>query len=336
MEKMLAAGVEPDAITYNSVIHANSVSGNVEGAERWLEEMRRRGLETSVATFTAVIDACAKSGDVPRAERWMGRMLEQNVKPNVVTFSAMIDACAKAGNVPRAEHWLERMTEQGIKPNAHSFCTLINACAKAAGPNGAESAERWLDRSEEAGVVNDVVIYSSVIDACGKAGDAERAMRVYRRMQANGIKPHIVALAALARPFAYRGDWIKVESIATEMDAMGVKTNEYFVYAQLLSYAVSRPRQPDRAEECFRRAMSTGLQGNDYVANALSRAVGRTRSEELMQELCNGRQFIPSAAAPAARHSGLFPKSGRLDRPDLPRRRIAPQRGEAAGRGAGQ
>merc|ERR1719254_339994 len=168
----------------------------MQEAERYLQEMQTRGLETTVATYTAVIDACAKSGNVERAEMWFARMAESNVEANVITYSALIDACAKR-----------------------------------AGPDGAEAAERWLDHSEQAGVVNDVVVYSSVIDACGKAGDAGRALQVFRRMQAVGLRPHIIAYAALARPFAHRGDWIKVESIAQGMASAGVKPNEYFLYA---------------------------------------------------------------------------------------------------------
>lgn len=290
LEKMMEAGVQPDAVSYNSLIHACSVKGDAARAERWLEEMCSRGLETSVATYTAVIDACAKCGDVARAGLWFERMLEAGVEPNVVTFVAVIDSCAKGGNLAMAEQWHNKMTDRGIAPNAHSCSAVINACAKHGGPGGAEAAEEWLGRSERAGVVNDVVVYSSVIDACGKAGDAERALRVFRRMRENGLKPHIVAYAALARPFAYRGDWIKVESIAQSMLSDAVAPNEYFVYAQLLAYAVARPRQAQRAEACFRTALEAGVTANDHVVGVLARAVGRPRCGELMQELCGGRE----------------------------------------------
>eukprot|EP00443_Scrippsiella_acuminata_P126003 CAMPEP_0115752128 /NCGR_PEP_ID=MMETSP0272-20121206/95627_1 /TAXON_ID=71861 /ORGANISM="Scrippsiella trochoidea, Strain CCMP3099" /LENGTH=639 /DNA_ID=CAMNT_0003197359 /DNA_START=33 /DNA_END=1949 /DNA_ORIENTATION=- len=293
LTRMIAAGVEPDSVSYNSVIHAYSVKGNVDGAERWLKEMRAHNMETSVATYTTLIDACAKSGDIVRAEKWLAAMLEEGLEPNVVTFSAMIDACAKAGNRPQAEFWHEKMTESGVQPNAHSYSAVINACAKAVSSDSAEAAERWLDRSEKAGIPSDVVMYSGVIDACGKAGDAERALRVFHRMRAHGLKPHIQAYAALARPFSYRGDWIKVEGIAQTMAADRVATNEYFLYAQLVAYAVSRPRQQDRAEQCFRKALAEGIPANDHVVGALARAVGRARCTELMDELCNGRGVPP-------------------------------------------
>jgi len=293
LQRMIAAGIEPDVVSYNSLIHACSVKGQAQAAEHWLQEMLTRGLETTVSTYTAVIDACAKCGDLERAETWFASMLDRGVEPNVITFSAMIDACAKASNLPRAEYWHERMLEKGIAPNAHSYTALISACATRADAKGAEAAEQWLDRSEQAGVVNDVVVYSSVIDACGKAKDAERAWRVFHRMRARGLKPHVVAYAALARPFAYCGDWIKVESIARDMQANGIATNEYFLYAHLLAYATCRPRQDEKAEEVFRQALKAGVQPNDYVVGVLVRTVGRSRCVELMRELCGGREIPP-------------------------------------------
>jgi len=183
------------------------------------------------------------------------------------------------------------MISNNVKPNAHTYSAVINACAKS---GKVDAAEAWLDRSEKAGVVGDVVVYSSMIDACGKVGDAERAMSVFKRMQANGIRPHIVAYAALARPFAYKGCWQEIEQIAQSMTDAGVRPNEYFVYAQLLAYATSRPRQEKRAEACFRSAIADGVQANDHVVNVLGRAVGRTRCQELVEELCGTRE-MPNA-----------------------------------------
>jgi len=260
--------------------------------------MRSRGLEASVCTYTAVINACAKSGDMPAAERWFRRMTEEEVEPSVATFSAMIDTCAKAGDMVRAEQWHDRMVQHGISPNAHTCSAMVNACAKAKSPHSAEAAERWLNFSEEAGVMNDVVVYSSVIDACAKSGDAERAMRIFRRMQAKGLKPHVLAYTALARPFAYRGDWIKVETIAQEMAADGIRRNEYFIYAQLVAYGASQPRQAQSAEQCFRNAISDGIPVNDHITSALIRGVGRQRCVELMNELCGGRE-VPMRTRPA-------------------------------------
>merc|ERR1719220_655543 len=202
----------------------------------------------------------------------------------------MIDSCAKARNPARAEAWHERMVERGIAGSPHTFSSIINALAKQGGPGAAEAAETWLDRSEQVGVVPDVVLYSTVINAYGRNHDADGALRIFNRMQASGIRPHVVAYATIARAFAQRGNWRRVEGFAADMSRDGVAVNDFFLYAQLLSFAVSRQGQPDRAEACFRSALASGVRINDRVADVLARAVGPERCGELIEELCSGRE----------------------------------------------
>jgi len=291
---MEAAGIEPDEVSYNSLIHAFGARGDAPSAEKWVEEMITHGKTPTVTTFTAVIDACAKAGDAPRAEHWMERLLEAKVEPNVVTFGVMIEACAKAGDSERAERWLDHMRIAGVQPNGHSYSSLITSCAKKGDVDG---AERWLGLAEQAGVASDVVLYSGVVDACGKAGMTDRAMAVFRRMLDRGIKPHVVVYASLAQPFARRGNWVTVETIAAEMRQHGVKANEYFLQAQLLSYACAQPKEGARAEQAFRAAISQGIEANDHVVVALARSIGRIHCARLMDELCQGRQ-IPMQGEP--------------------------------------
>jgi pentatricopeptide repeat protein len=239
----------------------------------------------SVTTFGTVIDACAKAGDLPKAEAWFDAMLDAQIEPNVVSFSAMIDGCAKKADPDRAKYWFNRMLKLNIKPNPHTFSAIITAYSKVRDP---AKAEEWLWQAEKAGI-RDGVIYTSALAACSKPNDAARARKIFQRMLDNGIKPHIKSYSALARPFSYGGDWVEVERIADEMSESGVQSNEYFLNAQLISYAIAKPRQDKRAEQCFRQALGSGMEPNDHTITALTRAVGRVRCIELMRELCNGR-----------------------------------------------
>merc|ERR1719384_401548 len=252
--------------------------------------MESSGVATCTVTYTTVIAACAKRGDIDRAECWFGRMIEKDLEPNVITFGSMIDSCAKAGNLARAEAWYERMVERGIAPTAYTYSAVMNACAKQGGPRCAEIAEKWLGRSEQAGIAQDIVLYSTLINAYSRTRDAEGALRIFNRMLDSGLKPDIVAYSAVARAFAQVGNWSKVEGFAADMARDGLAVNDFFLYAQLLSYALSRPQHPMRAENCFRSALDAGVQANDRIVQVLSRAVGPARCADLTKELSCGRE----------------------------------------------
>jgi len=138
---------------------------------------------------------------------------------------------------------------------------------------------------ESNGVPVDVVVFSGVLDACAKAGDCEMAKNVFHQMRMQGVTPNVVSYAALARPFAHKGDWEEVESLATQMTSEGLAMNEYFLYALLLAYASAKPRHAERAEQAFRDAKSMRVEVNKHVLTALARAVGRTKANQLAQDL---------------------------------------------------
>ena len=54
---MIAAGIEPNAVSFNSIIHACGQMGKAEEAERWLLKMETHGVEPRIATYTAVMNA---------------------------------------------------------------------------------------------------------------------------------------------------------------------------------------------------------------------------------------------------------------------------------------
>lgn len=300
LERMFDVGVQPDAVCYNALVHACAVHGDAQGAEHWTDEMRRQGLALTVTTFTAVIDACAKAGEVNRAENWLERMERAGIQPNIVSYGALLDACARNCDPERAELWYERMVAFGIEPNSHTFSAIVTACSRARDPM---LAERWLARAENAGVI-DTVIYSGVIDAYSKLGDGAGAEGVLRRMKAKGVRPHIVAYASAIRAHSQTGNWPKIEEIVAEMDAAGVRWNEYVLFSLLMAYSSARPKQPERAEATFRKALAEGVPANVHVCGALARNIGRSRTNEIMREFS---LHVPRYRGSGARHASASP-----------------------------
>merc|ERR1719444_363946 len=185
----------------------------------------------------------------------------------------------------KAEQWHRTMMEQGVPPNAHSYSAVISACAKA---GDVEAATRHLEEMNEVGVPADVVVYSGVLDACAKVLDTKTALSVFKQMKAAGVRPNVVTYASMAKPFAHQGEWQQVERLAKDMEKSGLRVNEYFLYAQLISYANAQPRQIERAELAFRKAVDNGVNTNRHVVGALARVVGRKRSHELVQGCTEG------------------------------------------------
>ena len=100
---MTAAGIEPDEVTYNTMIHFCAERSQSEMARRFLEAMRNRGLGPSLKSYTSLIRAHAKCGELDEAEAALREMIKEGVSPSASTFTCLVKAAREAkGGVPRA------------------------------------------------------------------------------------------------------------------------------------------------------------------------------------------------------------------------------------------
>lgn len=297
LHKMLASGVEPSIVCYNSLISACGRSADVASAERWMREAQQRGLEPRVTTYTALIDVCAKAGLALRAEEWLMKMEASGLEPNIITYGAILDACAKSGDASRAKHWIQTMADRGVEPNSHTLSAAIAACGRGGDVDG---ACQLLAKMADAGIGIDVVTFSSALDACASAGETERALKVFRSMEEHGIDGNIVSYSVLARAFSQKGCWEDIERLELELRSKGLRPNEYFLYALLVAYATAKPRESSRAEAAFRKACEEGVEVNRHIQLALGRAVGRSRSVQLVEACCGDKMDGDTGAATIA------------------------------------
>jgi len=246
MEK---AGLCPDAISYNSVIHAWAKHGDIGRSEQWLLRMKRRGVEANNITFNILIDACAKADDADAAETWLKRMKDAGVQANVVSYATLIHARAKRGDVIGAEAWLRSMIDMGVEPNVVSYNSLIYACVCI---GDAESAERWVEEMTERGVVSQVSTYNTLMDACKKCGDVARAEKWMNKMFAmQGIEPNVVSYCMMITACAQSGDLARAEHWHDRMVEYGVQPNAH-IFSAVVS-ACSKLGDVDKAVEWIGR-----------------------------------------------------------------------------------
>lgn len=281
LQKMIVHGVEPSMANYNALISTCADGGDVGTAEEFMAAIEERGLVMQETTMVAIINVCAKSGDVKRAEKWVQKLKSKGIEPNVDVYTAMMDLSAQACHHAEAIQWFKALQMAGGVPSSHSMKCLVCSCATA---SDAVSALWCLKSMETSGLSVEVDTYSCVLDLLIKSRDTEQAKFVYKQMHRKGMHPSIVTYSSFARALAHGGEWQEVESIACNMQKHGQSMNDYFLYALLLAYATSKPRQSRRAEHAFQNASNSGIQMNGHIFSALQRSVGRIRGQQLIQE----------------------------------------------------
>eukprot|EP00747_Dinoflagellata_sp_TGD_P202590 gnl/TRDRNA2_/TRDRNA2_76113_c0_seq1.p1 gnl/TRDRNA2_/TRDRNA2_76113_c0~~gnl/TRDRNA2_/TRDRNA2_76113_c0_seq1.p1 ORF type:complete len:358 (-),score=52.46 gnl/TRDRNA2_/TRDRNA2_76113_c0_seq1:55-1128(-) len=130
--EMQAAGVQPNIITYTSMIGVYGMSEQPEKAVQTFESIR----ETFVAKasdfskqmiYLAVMSSLARMGDYARTREFFIMMTETGVKPDQTHFNALMASCAKGAHGDIAQGIFDIMPQWDVKRQPEDYSILI-AC----------------------------------------------------------------------------------------------------------------------------------------------------------------------------------------------------------------
>jgi pentatricopeptide repeat protein len=312
--KKLKKFVEPDLISYNSLLDACGKAGMGQKAMElleWLESTSksdRAELQPNIISYSIVLAALAKDrdpGSVGRAERLLERMAasDSQVKPNLISYSSLLDAYGKAGMGQKAMElleWLESRSKSGrteLQPDIISYNIVITALAKSRDPGSVGRAERLLERmaASDSQVKPNLISYGSLLDAYGKTGMGQKAMELLDWLESTSksgraeFQPNIISyncvLSALAKD-RDAGSVGHAERLLERLAASDsqVKPNQRSFFAVI--DAIARSNYTDkgqRAHSLMKRTIDAYNQGNQsmkpdvFTFTALIKAYGGTR-----------------------------------------------------------
>jgi pentatricopeptide repeat domain-containing protein 1 len=118
------------------------------------------------------------------------------VPPNVVTYNSLIAACGKCGRPNEAIALFSAMKDVGLVPDVITFSALISACDA----SQLDEALEVYDEMKTCGVALDAQAYNAVISVCLMSGSADRAVTVFREMQAAGVRSCLCSSLLLCYP----------------------------------------------------------------------------------------------------------------------------------------
>lgn len=227
---------DPDAVTYNSVLYAFSVSSDPSTAmqaENLLREMMtpRCNVAVDTTSFNTVIFAWSQMADpdthsaARRAQQLLEHMEQlsaagnSNVAPDVYSYTTVIQAWARCGRATQSQKILDRMTARGLVPNRFTYTAVMSSLAKAGNPHKAEiilnkMMEAYLNGNQD--LKPDTIAFSAVMDGWAKLSHVDkpdaavRAMELLNRMkelEVDGMGPNGITYTSVFAALAKSGTW---------------------------------------------------------------------------------------------------------------------------------
>ncbi|OWM69738.1 pentatricopeptide repeat-containing protein At3g09650, chloroplastic [Punica granatum] len=201
------AGVEPDVVSYNTLIDGCILVDDSAGALSYFNEMRSRKIGPTKVSYTTLMKAFAFSGQPKLAHNVFDEMAQDpRVEVDQVAWNMLVEGYCRLGLVDEAKKLIQRMKETGLYPDVATYGSLANGIALARKPG--EALLLWNEVKErcELNLQKDVKesdsssslpplkpdegLLDTLADICVRAAFFRKALEIVSCMEDNGIPPN--------------------------------------------------------------------------------------------------------------------------------------------------
>ncbi|XWS73670.1 hypothetical protein CRYUN_Cryun02cG0148500 [Craigia yunnanensis] len=250
-ETMIKTGLNPDAVTFTSILAACSQLGALENGKEIHNSITESKLERNEVVMGALLDMYAKCGAVDEAFRifcelperdlvsWtsmitaygshgqaldalklFGKMQQYSAKLDGVTFLAVLSACSHGGLVDEGCYYFKQMTSvHSIKPQFEHYSCLIDLLGRAGRLHEAYEILQSTPETRE-----DVELLSTLFSACRLHSCLELGEKIAELLiekDPNDSSTYII----LSNMYASAKKWSKVRKVRLKMKELGLQKN---------------------------------------------------------------------------------------------------------------
>eukprot|EP00903_Cladosiphon_okamuranus_P006597 g6444.t1 len=257
---MQAWGVQPNQLSYNTIMDAYARQGNVRNVVKIYNFMQGEGIPPDVVTTTILVKAQVASGDVEAGAQTLIEMMKSsNLKDQLdaFPFNTIIKGLMKTLQWEKALDLFRGMMYNNVKPNVMTFNTLMAGLNKARVPS--ITVGLYEEMMQVGGLLPDVYTYSSLVSAYARLGDVEAAVKVLSDMAKSGVKPNRFTLSSVMQAC------IKAGQPGTALEVFGQLTKNGGVEEdEVISTLLVQARaMVGKFDEAFQAVTAMGNSGHD-------------------------------------------------------------------------
>nr|AYM00510.1 pentatricopeptide repeat protein [Salvia miltiorrhiza] len=220
---------EKDIVSWNSLINAFSVVGNLREVVCLFSRMRLNKLEPDQKTFGSLVSSLAREGSLElgrvahgqiivygfELDRHVGtslvylysrcrnvddafRIFERAGDKDVVFWTAMISGLVQNDSADYALRVFRKMFFSGVRPSSATMASVIAACAQLDSIKHGKSIHCYILRQQ---MVVDITLQNSLVSLYAKCGLLEQSFTVFSRM----AERNVVSWNAVVAGYAQNG-----------------------------------------------------------------------------------------------------------------------------------
>lgn len=244
-ELMQREGLEPNRITFLSVLNACASPAVLERGRRLYAQAKKARFLSDVSVENAFISMFANCGSVEDAQR----VFDQMNKRDVITWTSMIKGYAEAALSEQAYVVFQEMRRVGPQPDKVTYLSILNAIARpqvlkwgkevhayiiAAGYDtdvrlatalvnmyfkcgSLKDAQQVFDKM----TTRDIVLWNTLIGGYAAAGYSEEALTAFKQIQSDELQPNKITFLNILNACANSGALEQGKSIHAQLLELG-------------------------------------------------------------------------------------------------------------------
>jgi pentatricopeptide repeat protein len=183
-KEMRSKGIPCNTITYNTMLDACAKCCAMSRASELLEDMKESCVEPDIITYSTIVKGYCLEGDVDRAFCVLEDMKgDEKLAPDEIMYNSILDGCAKQHRIEDALKVLEEMKSTGVVPSNYTLSILVKLLGHARRLNQAFKMVEEL--STQHGFRPNVQVYTCLVQACVLNRRLEKAIALHDTMIAD-------------------------------------------------------------------------------------------------------------------------------------------------------
>lgn len=313
VDKMIAAGVSPNAVTCSILLKMVTSPGNACSVPRILKLVEAVEDPIDEVLLTSILESCLRTGHL----KLLSELLERNTRSGrsmVLTapmYGSMIKAFGQARNIPRVWALWHDMAARKVQPTAITLGCMMEALVTNRCVEEAWQLlhETWEDEDRRH-LVN-TVTYTTLLK--GFAREPEKVVAMYEEMKARSIEcntityntllnafaqcramhripkvledmraatppvePDVVTYSTLIKGFCSCGNLDRALGLLDEVEKDGKYLPDEMMYNSLLD-GCAKEQRLDEALRLVDRMRETSIAPSNYTLSMLVKLLGRCR-----------------------------------------------------------
>ncbi|XP_073141343.1 putative pentatricopeptide repeat-containing protein At5g06400, mitochondrial [Henckelia pumila] len=230
-EKMKKTGVEPDGITYRTMLLAlcHGKEGGI--ALEFYKEMVHNKVDMDVGLYKQLLKCLALSGDIASVHLVGDNMITKTEIPEPCVYGLMLKSLCIAGRIREALELIQNMKNKNVSLDSEIIVMLVKGlCNTDRIVDALEIVEMMKKRN-----IFDRKIYEILISTYLRRNEVSKAFNIFQEMKDSG-DVSVSAYTNLMQYLFWKNDFQKGIELYNEMIEMGIQLDSLAITAVAAGY----------------------------------------------------------------------------------------------------